>query len=247
MPVSSQLSDADRCRHNHLIWGGHLMSEGFPDSSLGKESACNTGDPGSGRSTGERDRLPIPLFLDFSCGSAGKASACQGRETWVQSVLGRSPGEGKGYPLQYSGLENSMDYRVHGVAKRWTRLSDFHFHISPSGEWGSFLSGRGWSSFISSWFDWVLCLCSSSRLLCTRDQEMCSKWAPREEGCERAAALTSGLGLLTFLTLLDSGPSSMGLCLRVVSPFFKKGHFVPQIADLLGYWTFHAKCVPVCF
>ena len=33
--------------------------------------------------------------------------------------LGRSPGEGKGYPLQYSGLENSMDYTVHGVAKSW--------------------------------------------------------------------------------------------------------------------------------
>ena len=42
--------------------------------------------------------------------------------------LGRSPGEGKGYPLQYSGLENSMDYIVHGVAKSRTRLSDVHFH-----------------------------------------------------------------------------------------------------------------------
>ena len=41
--------------------------------------------------------------------------------------LGRSPGEGKGYPLQYSGLENSMDYIVHGVAKNKTWLSDFHF------------------------------------------------------------------------------------------------------------------------
>ena len=40
--------------------------------------------------------------------------------------LGRSPGEGKGYPLQYSGLENSMDCVVHGVAKSGTRLSDFH-------------------------------------------------------------------------------------------------------------------------
>ena len=39
--------------------------------------------------------------------------------------LGRSPGEGKGYPLQYSSLENSMDSIVHGVAKSWTRLSDF--------------------------------------------------------------------------------------------------------------------------
>ena len=41
--------------------------------------------------------------------------------------LGRSLREGKGYPLQYSGLENSMDYIVHGVAKSWTGPSDFHF------------------------------------------------------------------------------------------------------------------------
>ena len=43
--------------------------------------------------------------------------------------LERSPGEGKGYPLQYSGLENSIDCIVHGVEKSWTRLSDFHFHF----------------------------------------------------------------------------------------------------------------------
>ena len=42
--------------------------------------------------------------------------------------LGRSPGEGNGYPLQYSGLENSMDCIVHGVAKSQMRLSDFHTH-----------------------------------------------------------------------------------------------------------------------
>ena len=40
--------------------------------------------------------------------------------------LERSPGEGKGYPLQHSGLENSMDCVVHGVTKSQTRLSDFH-------------------------------------------------------------------------------------------------------------------------
>ena len=64
----------------------------FPHSSVGKESACNAGDPGS-----------IP-------------------------GVGRSPGEGKGYPLQYSGLENSLASIcvVHGVAKSWTRLSNFH-------------------------------------------------------------------------------------------------------------------------
>ena len=44
-------------------------------------------------------------------------------EAWS---LDRHPGEGKDYPLQYSGLENSMDCMVHGVAKSGTRLSDFH-------------------------------------------------------------------------------------------------------------------------
>ena len=43
--------------------------------------------------------------------------------------LGRSPGEGKCYPFQYSGLENPMDYTVHGVAKTWTQPSYFHFHF----------------------------------------------------------------------------------------------------------------------
>ena len=43
--------------------------------------------------------------------------------------LGRSPGEGKGYPLQYSGLENAMDCIVHGVSKSRTRRSHFHFHF----------------------------------------------------------------------------------------------------------------------
>ena len=45
--------------------------------------------------------------------------------------LGRSSGEGKVYPLQYAGLENSMDCIVHGVTKSWTQLSDSHFHPQP--------------------------------------------------------------------------------------------------------------------
>ena len=60
------------------------------------------------------------------CGSAGKESSCNTRDLGSIPGLGRSPGEGKGYPLQYSGLENSMDCIVHGVAKNLTRLSDFH-------------------------------------------------------------------------------------------------------------------------
>ena len=64
----------------------------------------------------------------FPCGSAGKESVCNAGDLGLIPGLGRSPGEGKGYPLQYSGLENSMDCIVHRFANSWTRLSDFHFH-----------------------------------------------------------------------------------------------------------------------
>ena len=74
-----------------FYWLWVMETKGFPDGSVGEESACSAGDPSL-----------IP-------------------------GLGRSPGEGKGYPLQCSGLENSTDCVVHGVAKSWTWLSDFHF------------------------------------------------------------------------------------------------------------------------
>ena len=62
--------------------------------------------------------------------SVGKESSCNAGDPSPTPGSGRSP-EGKGYPLHYSGLENSMDCIVHGVAKSWTRLSDFHFHFHP--------------------------------------------------------------------------------------------------------------------
>ena len=65
--------------------------------------------------------------MGFPGGSAGKESACNAGDLGSIPGLGRSPGKGNGYPLQYSGLENSMDYIVHGVTKSRTRLSDFHF------------------------------------------------------------------------------------------------------------------------
>ena len=68
-----------------------------------------------------RDRLPTLMFLGFLCGSASKESAHNAGDQGLIPGLGRSPGEGKGYPLQYSGLENSMDCIVHGVAKSWTQ------------------------------------------------------------------------------------------------------------------------------
>ena len=67
-----------------------------------------------------------PLGLGFPCGSAGKEFACNAGNLGLIPGLGRSPGEGKGYPLQQSGLENS--YTVHGITKSRIRLSDFHFY-----------------------------------------------------------------------------------------------------------------------
>ena len=67
--------------------------------------------------------------MTYPGSSAGKESAHNAGDLGSILGLGRSPGEGKGYPLQYSDLENSMDRIVHRVAKSWTRLSNFHFPI----------------------------------------------------------------------------------------------------------------------
>ena len=73
--------------------------------------------------------------MGFPSGSAGKESACNAGDLSLISWLGRSPGEGNGYPLQYSGLEK-MDCIIHGVTKCRTRL---HFHFVknkvPIGAW----------------------------------------------------------------------------------------------------------------
>ena len=66
------------------------------------------------------------------CGSAGKETTCSEGDLGSIPGLGRSPGEGKGYPLQCSGLENSMNCMVHEVTNSWAGLSDFHFHFSLS-------------------------------------------------------------------------------------------------------------------
>ena len=71
-------------------------------------------------------------YPDFPCGSAGKESARNEGDLGSIPGLGRSSGEGKGYPLQYSGLEKSMDCIIHGVTKSQTQLSDFHSLTHPA-------------------------------------------------------------------------------------------------------------------
>ena len=114
-----------------------MFNKGFPDSSIGKESACNAGDPGSvpgsGRSPGEGNGNP----LQYSClknpmeGEALQATVhgvtkSQTRlSDFTFSIpltiyMLQIPGEGKGYPFQYADQENSMGWIVHEVAKSRT-------------------------------------------------------------------------------------------------------------------------------
>ena len=95
----------------------------FPGGSVGKESTCNVGDPGSIPGLGRSSGVGIGCPLQFSCASL-VAQIVKNlpamSETWVWS-----PGEGHGYPLQYSCLENFMDREawqatVHGVTESWT-------------------------------------------------------------------------------------------------------------------------------
>ena len=89
------------------------------------------------------NRLCNLLIHSFPNGSAGKESVCNAGDLGSIPGLGRSPGEGKGYSLQYSSLENCMDCIVHGVTKSQTRLRNslsplltftlyVHTHWNPS-------------------------------------------------------------------------------------------------------------------
>ena len=86
----------------------------------------------------------------FPSGSAGKESACNAGDLGSIAELGRSPGEGNSYPLEYSGLENLMDYIqshglyvVHEVEKSQTRLSNFHLQ-----KWKAFHKTSGFLTYV---------------------------------------------------------------------------------------------------
>ena len=102
---------------------------GFPDSSVGKESACNAGDPGSisrsGRSTGEAIGYPLQYSWVSLVAQLVKNPSVM-RETWVWSL-------GWEYPLEKGKAEYSSI--VHGVTKSQTRTSNFHFLTSVHDHW----------------------------------------------------------------------------------------------------------------
>ena len=120
------------------------------DNTIDAESECN-GEKFEWEKPKPGIFYPPVNTLGCSSGSAGKEFACNAGDLGSISGLGWSPGEGNGYPLQYSGLENSMDFIVHGVTKSPTWLSDFHFHFKiwkdiqylnnirdASGVWGGY-------------------------------------------------------------------------------------------------------------
>ena len=105
------------------------MCLGFPYSSVGKESTCNAGDtgsiPGLGRSSGEGIGYP----LQYSWASLVAQLVRNPTSMWEIWVGSLGWEDQKGYSVQYSGLENSMDYIVHGVAKSQRQQSKFHFTL----------------------------------------------------------------------------------------------------------------------
>ena len=99
--------------------------ECFPGSSAEKRIhlQCTWFDSWVRKIPWRRDRLPTPISLDFPCGSAGKEPACNVGDLGLITGLGRSPREGKGYPLQYSGLEKSMDYGSGRIRHDWVTFT----------------------------------------------------------------------------------------------------------------------------
>ena len=138
----------------------YCSGQGFPNSSVGKESACNAGDsrsiPGSGRFAGKGIGYLLQYSWVFLVAQPVK-NHLQCRRLGFYPWAGRSPAEGKGSPLQYSGLENPMDCIVHGVIKTWTQLSDFHFQQN--------LSVKGQKIYISGHMSQLLNSVTAARKL----------------------------------------------------------------------------------
>ena len=101
--------------------------------------------------------LLLVLSISFPHSSVGQESACNVGNLGSVPGLGRSPGDRKGSPLQYSGLENCLDGIVHGVAESRTRLSDFHFQTHRSVE-----QNRVYKYTCANMLNWFLTKCKDN-------------------------------------------------------------------------------------
>ena len=93
----------------HIVYFRLITQLGNNPSAMQFDQIDPWFDSCAGKIPWRRDRVPTLVFLGFPCGSAGKESSCNAGDLGSIPGLGRSPGEGKGYSLQYSGLENFMD------------------------------------------------------------------------------------------------------------------------------------------
>ena len=120
---------ADTC--NWAIWFLIILMIFWGDSSVGKESTCNSGDPHFyflvGKICWRRDRPPTPVFLGFPCGSADKESAYNAGDFGSIPGLGRSLREGN--TTVFWPPEFWTGCKVHGIAKSWSQPSEFNFHL----------------------------------------------------------------------------------------------------------------------
>ena len=94
----------------------------------------------SSRTNTKKKKDILFIIISFPHGSDDRESACNAGDPGSTPALGRSPGEGNGYPFQYSGLENSLDCIVCGVTKNWTWLSNSHFRLPMQNEVGQRLT-----------------------------------------------------------------------------------------------------------
>ena len=116
----------------HHLLNGHELEQAPGDSGQGSLTCCSPWCHEESDMTEWLNNMHIHvsiLFQVFPDNSVGKGSACNAGDPSSIPGSGRCSGEGKGYPLQYSSLENSTDCTVHGVTKSWTQLSDFQFHF----------------------------------------------------------------------------------------------------------------------
>ena len=146
-------STPDLPASHYLLKFAQVHVDGISDPSISFSDAlfsfCPQSFPASGTFQWVSCSHQIAKIPGFPGGSAGKESACSVGDLGSIPGLERSPGKWNSYPLQSSGLENSMECIVHGVAKGRTWLNDFHFHISfsvsPSNKyWGLIFLKTDW-------------------------------------------------------------------------------------------------------
>ena len=176
------------------------------------------------------------LLLGFPGGSDGKESALNLGDRGLIPVLQRSPGEGNSYPLQYSGLENSMDRgawqaTVHGVAKSWTRLSDW-----TELNWITLQYCIGFCHTLT----WISHGCT-----CVLHSESPSHLFPHPipQGCLRAPALST----LSHASNLDWWSISHMIICMFQCYFLKSSHpLLPPLCPKVCSLRLYLLCCPAC-